>query len=99
MKEQVSSSYCFIKVALAKVWRVDLRRNSTKVRGNHQENPISVDSVISECQQMHVSCVPDTNLGLENTAFEYHMELHSDEEGENRLTKNKYYFGNQSGYS
>lgn len=48
---------------------------------------------------MHVSCVPDTNLGLENTASEYHMELNSDEEGENRLTKNKYFFGNHTGYS
>lgn len=48
---------------------------------------------------MHVSSVPDTNLGLENTAFEYHMELDSDEEGENRLTKNKYYFGSHTGYS
>lgn len=47
---------------------------------------------------MHVFCVPDMDLGPENIVFESDTELNSDEEGKKqKLTKNKYYGGNQCG--
>jgi len=33
---------------------------------------------------MHVLCVPDTDSGPKNIAFESDMELNSDEEGKNK---------------